>query len=178
VVQNFDDLVESVRLGYSFVGPTVDLGALVVDGEVHSDVSVRIPLGLLNRHGLIAGATGTGKTKTLQLLAEQLSAHGVAVFLTDVKGDLSGVASPGLPDEGTTLRAAEVGQRWQPAAAPVEFYALGGEGVGIPVRSSVASFGPTLLSRVLGLKEAQESALSLLFHFAAEHGMPLLECTL
>jgi DNA helicase HerA-like ATPase len=75
VVQNIDDLVESVRLGYSFVGPTVDLGALVVDGEVHSDVSVRIPLGLLNRHGLIAGATGTGKTKTLQLLAEQLSAH-------------------------------------------------------------------------------------------------------
>ena len=86
MVQNIDDLVESVRLGYSFVGPTVDLGALVVDGEVHSDVSVRIPLGLLNRHGLIAGATGTGKTKTLQLLAEQLSAQGVAVFLTDVKG--------------------------------------------------------------------------------------------
>ena len=91
------------------------------------------------------------------------------------QGDLSGVGSPGLPDEGTALRAAEVGQRWQPAAAPVEFYALGGEGVGIPVRSAVASFGPTLLSRVLGLKEAQESALSLLFHFAAEHGMPLLD---
>jgi predicted ATPase/DNA helicase HerA-like ATPase len=175
MVQHIDDLVESVRLGYSFGGPTLDLGALVVDGQVHTDVPVRIPLGLLNRHGLIAGATGTGKTKTLQLLAEQLSAHGVAVFLTDVKGDLSGVASPGLPNEGTTHRAEEVGQRWHPAAAPVEFYALGGEGVGIPVRARVASFGPTLLSRVLGLKEAQESALGLLFHFAGEHGMPMLD---
>jgi DNA helicase HerA-like ATPase len=173
MIQNIDDLVESVRLGYSFGGPSVDLGALVVEGTVRSDVTVRVPLSLLNRHGLIAGATGTGKTKTLQLLAEQLSAHGVAVFLTDVKGDLSGVASPGLPNETIIGRAQEVGQRWQPAAAPVEFYALGGEGVGIPVRARVASFGSTMLARVLGLKEAQESALGLIFHFAAEQGLPL-----
>jgi DNA helicase HerA-like ATPase len=86
------DIISTVRAGYAFTGPALDLGALVVDGTAHADVPVRIPLGMLSRHGLVAGATGTGKTKTLQLVAEQLSAQGVPVFLADIKGDLSGMA--------------------------------------------------------------------------------------
>jgi Cdc6-like AAA superfamily ATPase len=88
-------IVETVQKGYAFEGPALDLGALVVDGAADTDAQVRIPLGMINRHGLVAGATGTGKTKTLQLMAEQLSAQGVPVFAADIKGDLSGIASPG-----------------------------------------------------------------------------------
>src|SRR5690349_21727428 len=114
-----------------------------------SDVHIRIPLGMLNRHGLVAGATGTGKTKTLQLLAEQLSANGVPVFAADVKGDLSGVATPGEANEKLTARTASVGQDWQAKGFPVEYYAIGGQGTGIPLRVTMSSFGPILLSKVL-----------------------------
>ena len=93
--QGADAIVQAVRSGYAFNGPAVDLGALVTDGIAHPDVAVRVPLEMINRHGLVAGATGTGKTKTLQLMAEQLSAAGVPVFLADVKGDLSGMAHAG-----------------------------------------------------------------------------------
>ena len=120
---------------------------------------MRIPLGMLNRHGLVAGATGTGKTKTLQLLAEQLSSHGVPVFAADIKGDLSGLAVPGEPSDKITERAASVGQQWQARGFPVELYALGGEGTGIPLRVTMSAFGPLLLSKVLGLNDTQESSL-------------------
>src|SRR3954452_23276035 len=142
------DVVASVQQGYSFDGPALELGALVVDGKARPDAPVRIPLAMVNRHGLVAGATGTGKTKTLQLMAEQLSAAGVPVFLADVKGDLSGMAAPGTPGERVTTRAREIGYDWQPASYPVEFFALGGHGTGVPVRSTVTSFGPTLLAKV------------------------------
>src|SRR6185295_16031234 len=113
-------------------------------------VDVRIPLAMLNRHGLIAGATGTGKTKTLQLLAEQLSAAGVPVFAADIKGDLSGLATAGQGSEKLVARTTSLGQAWQAAAFPVEFLALGGQGQGVPLRATMTSFGPTLLSKVLG----------------------------
>ena len=147
----------------------------MVDGQVHPDVPVRIPLSTLNRHGLVAGATGTGKTKTLQLMAEQLSGQGVPVFLADIKGDLSGMATPGQPGERITSRAADVGQQWVPTAYPTEFLSLGGLGKGIPVRTTVTSFGPTLLSKVLGLNETQESSLGLVFHYADKNGLALLD---
>src|SRR5918993_986976 len=95
------DIVSTVRDGYAFDGPCVELGALVVDGAPRAEAKVRVPLAMLNRHGLVAGATGTGKTKTLQLVAEQLSHAGVPVFAADVKGDLAGVAAPGAPSERT-----------------------------------------------------------------------------
>ena len=135
-----------------------------------SDVHIRIPLGMLNRHGLVAGATGTGKTKTLQLLAEQLSANGVPVFAADIKGDLSGMSAPGVEDDKIKARAASVGQTWQATGFPVTYYALGGQGTGIPLRVTMTSFGPVLLSKVLGLNETQESSLGLVFHYADQAG--------
>jgi len=169
------DLAGQVRDGYAFEGTALDLGALVVDGRGDPGAKVRIPLGMLNRHGLVAGATGTGKTKTLQVIAEQLSAAGVPVFLADIKGDVSGMSAPGSPNEKITARAAEIGQDWQPAAYPVEFYTLGGRGTGIPVRATITSFGPVLLSKVLGLSDVQSSSLNLIFHFADANGLPLLD---
>ena len=168
-------LVDAVKSGYAFTGPALDLGALVVDGVGHPDVAIRIPLAMLNRHGLVAGATGTGKTKTLQLIAEQLSAQGVAVFLADIKGDLSGMASPGVTNDKITARSAEVNQSWVPTGFPCTFFALGGVGTGIPLRVTVTSFGPLLLSRVLDLNETQESSLQLVFHFADGNALPLVD---
>ncbi|MFC7383018.1 helicase HerA-like domain-containing protein [Sphaerisporangium rhizosphaerae] len=162
--------------GYDLQGPALELGALVrEDGAADASERIRISLSMLNRHGLVAGATGTGKTKTLQLMAEQLSAQGVPVFLADVKGDLSGLASPGTASGRLTARAAEVGQSWRPAACPVEFLSLGGLGCGVPIRGTMTAFGPTLLAKVLGLNETQESSLGLIFYFADKNGMPLLD---
>src|SRR5215210_3408498 len=170
-----EDLLASVEQGYAFDGPALELGALVVDGTVHREPKVKLPLAMMNRHGLIAGATGTGKTKTLQLMAEQLSAHGVPVFAADIKGDLSGLATAGEAGEKASQRATEVGQAWQPVGCPTEFYALGGEGRGIPLRATITSFGPTLLSKVLALNDVQESSLGLVFHFADKAGLPMLD---
>ncbi len=170
-----DAIVATVRSGYAFTGPAIDLGALVTDGTAHPDVPVRVPLEMINRHGLVAGATGTGKTKTLQLMAEQLSAAGVPVFLADVKGDLSGMATPGASSDRTTARATDVGQQWTPTSYPTEFYSLGGQGTGVPIRVTVTSFGPTLLSKVLELNDTQESSLGLVFHYADKAGLPLLD---
>jgi DNA helicase HerA-like ATPase len=167
--------LDTIKAGYAFAGPALELGAAVIDGTAHPEVMVRIPLAVLNRHGLVAGATGTGKTKTLQLMAEQLSAAGVPVFLADIKGDLSGMASPGEPSDRTTQRATEVGQTWTPTAYPTEFLSLGGNGAGTPVRATITSFGPILLSKVLGLNAVQESSLGLVFHFADSAGLPLLD---
>jgi len=171
-----DAQVEAIRSGYAFDGPALELGALV-NGEARPDVQIRIPLAMTNRHGLVAGATGTGKTKTLQVLAEQLSAHGVPVFAADIKGDLSGIASAGTPSDKLLARTSALGQDWAGAASPTEFFCLGGLGHGIPIRATVAGFGPLLLSKVLGLNDTQESSLGLVFHYADEAGLPLLDLT-
>ncbi len=168
-------ITQAVREGYDFEGPALELGALMLDADHVAPVPVRIPLGMLNRHGLVAGATGTGKTKTLQLLAEQLSAQGVPVFAADIKGDLSGLAMPGEGGEKTTARAQAVGYTWQGRGFPVDLFAIGGEGTGIPLRATISSFGPTLLSKVLGLNDTQESSLGLVFHYADKAGLPLLD---
>src|SRR6478735_5623054 len=161
--------------GYAVSGAALDLGALLWDGICLPDVQIRIPLAMLNRHGLVAGATGTGKTKTLQLIAEQLSANGVPVFLADIKGDVSGVAAPGVDGEKVRERAAQVGQEWTATGFPCEFYGLGGTGAGIPVRATVTSFGPVLLSKVLQLNQTQEQSLGLIFHYADSKGLELVD---
>ncbi len=168
-------IVQAVGPGYRFEGPALELGGLMIDATTLTSTHVRIPLGMLNRHGLVAGATGTGKTKTLQLMAEQLSAAGVPVFAADIKGDLSGLATPGAPSDKLTARTASVGQQWTATGFPVEYYALGGQGTGIPLRVTMSAFGPTLLSKVLGLNDTQESSLGLVFHYADQAGLPLLD---
>src|SRR3954454_15359206 len=145
------DLEAEVARGYAFDGPALELGRLLLDADHVGAAQIRIPLGMLNRHGLVAGATGTGKTKTLQLLAEQLSAQGVPVFAADIKGDLSGLSVPGEGGEKIASRARSVGQTWTATGFPVEYYALGGTGTGIPLRVTMTAFGPILLSKVLGL---------------------------
>lgn len=170
-----DPIAQAVAPGYRFEGPALELGGLMLDAERLGGVPIRIPLAMLNRHGLVAGATGTGKTKTLQLLAEQLSANGVPVFAADIKGDLSGLSAPGESSDKLTARTASVGQQWTATGFPTEFFAIGGQGIGTPVRVTMSAFGPTLLAKVLGLNETQESSLGLVFYYCDSHGLPLLD---
>ena len=166
---------QRIAAGYTFDEAAIELGVLLEGKDPLPAAGVRIPLGMLNRHGLVAGATGTGKTKTLQLMAEQISAAGVPVFAADIKGDLSGLASPGESSDKLTERTSAIGQDWQATGFPAEFYALGGEGVGVPLRATMSSFGPVLLAKVLGLNDVQESSLGLVFHYADKAGLPLLD---
>ena len=167
--------VDRIREGYAFTEPSIVLGGAVHDDEVVPDAVVRLPLGSMNRHGLVAGATGTGKTVTLQVLAEQLSDEGVPVFLADIKGDLTGMASPAEGGGKIAERMGALAQEWSGTAYPVELLNLGGQGVGTPVRATVTSFGPTLLSKVLRLNKTQESSLGLVFHWADQQGLALLD---
>src|SRR3954468_18633064 len=157
------DFAQTIAPAYATDGAAVDLGRGVHDGAVAPEAVVKLPLRMVNRHGLIAGATGTGKTKTLQGLAEQLSAAGVPVFAADMKGDVSGLAAPGDADGPAAKRDAELGIDYKPESYPVEFLSLGGIGPGVPVRATVSDFGPQLLGKVLQANETQEQSLSLVF---------------
>ena len=167
---------QQIAAGYDTTGEALDLGSVVVGGVVDPAAQIRIPLSMMNRHGLVAGATGTGKTKTLQVIAEQLSAAGVPVMMADVKGDLSGLSRPGEVNDRTAQRAKDTGDDgWTPTAFPVEFLSLGTGGIGVPVRATISAFGPILLSKVLGLNATGESTLGLIFHWADQQGLPLLD---
>ena len=168
------DEIAAVVAGYTFEGQTLDLGALMNTEPVPA-AQIRIPLAMMNRHGLVAGATGTGKTRTLQGLAEQLAEKGVPVFAADIKGDLSGVATPGESSDKLIARTQAIGQDWTPTASVTEYFALGGIGKGVPVRATVSGFGPLLLSKVLGLNATQESSLGLVFHYADANGLALVD---
>lgn len=175
-----DAQLEAIRAGYAFEGATIQLGVAMTGESAGTpapqpNVPVVLPLSMMNRHGLIAGATGTGKTKTLQLMAEQLSAAGVPVFLADIKGDLSGLTAAGTPSEGLRARTEGIGQQWEGRGYPTEFFTLGGEGTGVPIRATITSFGPTLLAKVLDLNATQESSLGLVFHYADKRGLALLD---
>jgi len=166
---------DMLAAGYGFTDPAVTLGAaLESSGAIHQEPKVRIPLAMMNRHGLIAGATGTGKTKTLQLLTEQLSAQGVPVFVADIKGDLSGLAVPGDASDRVTGRARDIGWTWKPAGAPVEFVSLTGA-LGVQLRATVSSFGPLLLGKTLSLNDTQTSVLTMVFKYCDDSQLPLLD---
>ena len=162
-------------IAQAYAAPGIDLGRGVHDGAVVPEAVVQVPLAMMNRHGLVAGATGTGKTRTLQLLAEQLSAAGVSVFVADMKGDLSGMAVPGATEGPAPKRAADLGVPYAPVSFPVEYLALGGIGAGVPVRATVSDFGPQLLAKVLEANETQEQSLGLVFRYADERQLPLLD---
>jgi uncharacterized protein len=168
------DIIEAAKKAYASSGDAITLGSVLADGDCYPEPIVRIPLAMLNRHGLIAGATGTGKTRTLQLVAEQLSRAGVPVFLSDVKGDLSGVGASGTPNDRITQRAKDTGFAWSPSAFPVEFLSLTGKS-GAQLRATVSAFGPLLLSKVLGLNDTQTSVLTLVFKYCDDKGLLLLD---
>lgn len=168
---------EEVRAGYAFDSPALTIGTFLDNGNPIPGINAGIPFTTFNRHGLITGATGTGKTRTLQLLAEGLSSHGIPVFLTDIKGDLTGLLEPGQSSEKLMARTSALGQDWQGSSFPVELFSLGGAGKGVPIRTTVTDFGPILLSKVLGLNDTQESALSLIFSWADNEGLALVDLT-
>ncbi|MEO8031309.1 MAG: helicase HerA-like domain-containing protein [Gemmatimonadota bacterium] len=164
----------ALSAAYGFSEPALILGAALDGTATHPEPKVRIPLSMMNRHGLVAGATGTGKTKTLQLITEQLSAAGVPVFVADMKGDLSGLAMPGPKAARVDARATDTKYDWKPAGAPVEFVSLTGA-LGVQLRATVSSFGPLLLAKVLELNDTQASVLSLVFKFCDDQQLPLLD---
>lgn len=160
--------------GYGAQEPGLVLGSALEGAVVHREPKVGLPFAMANRHGLIAGATGTGKTKTVQLLTEQLSAQGVPVFVGDMKGDLSGLAMPGERSERVEGRARDIGWEWAPRGVPVEFVSLTGAS-GVQLRATVSSFGPLLLGKILSLNDTQTSVLTMVFKYADDNQLPLLD---
>ena len=167
-------IVEAAKLAFPTQNQAVTLGAVIYGQACDPEPIINVPLSMMNRHGLIAGATGTGKTKTLQLMTEQLSAAGVPVFLADLKGDLSGLAVQGDQNDRITQRAKDTGYAWTATACPVEYLSLTGAR-GAQLRATVSSFGPLLLSKVLGLNDTQTSVLSLVFKYCDDRQLPLLD---
>ncbi len=169
-----DKFTKEMQSGYLFEGPTVMLGAPMLNGEVMTGTFVEVPLKTMNRHGLIAGATGTGKTKTLQVLAEQLSANSVPVLLMDVKGDLSGIAVPSDGHKKIDERHEKIGVPFEAGDSPVEFLSLSDE-KGLRLRATVTEFGPVLFSKILDLNSTQSGIVSVVFKYCDDNGIPLLD---
>ena len=167
-----------IKAAYSWDVPAVTIGTLIEDGTRVPGVSAKMSLPMFNRHLLVAGATGTGKTRTLQLIAEGLSANGSSVLLCDVKGDLTGLAEAGTSSDKLLSRTAANGQAWAPSSFPIELLSLGGADAqfpGVPVRAEVSDFGPILLARALSLNTTQEQALQLIFAWADGQGLELVD---
>ncbi len=169
-----EKFIEQFQKEYSFQGATIEVGAAMFDGECLQGNIVHLPLRTFNRHGLIAGATGTGKTKSLQLIAEALSKKGVPVLLMDVKGDLSGIAKAAIPNSKILERAEKIGLDYQPADNSVEFLSLSKQ-PGTRLRATVSEFGPILMSKVLGLNDTQQGLIALMFKYADDRALPLLD---
>jgi len=166
--------IEKISASYNPKGAFIFLGAGLLDGEVVAAARVNLPLKMMNRHGLIAGATGTGKTRTLQLIAEQLSDAGVPVFMLDVKGDLSGLHQPGEPNPALVERGEALEWPFAPAGFPVELFSLSGK-VGNPMRLTIEDFGPVLLGRILQLNDTQTGVLAAVFKYAEDTKLPLVD---
>ncbi|HMS32582.1 MAG TPA: DUF853 family protein [Ignavibacteria bacterium] len=164
----------SINDGYNFKGESILLGGAIFKGECLSGVNIKLPLKTMNRHGLIAGATGTGKTKTLQVISEGLSAKSVPVLLMDIKGDLSGIAMPGSTNEKIEDRARRIGITYTPSRFPVELMTISGE-KGIKMRATVSEFGPVLFSKMLELNDTQSGIVSLIFKYCDDNKYPLLD---
>jgi DNA helicase HerA-like ATPase len=168
---NFEEIIKEA---YTFKGESILFGGAVLNGKPIAGSQVNIPLKTVNRHGLIAGATGTGKTKTLQHFAEQLSDACVPVLMLDIKGDLSGIAAAGTVNDRITERCNALGIQYKPSAFPVEFLTLSNE-PGTRMKATVTEFGPTLLSKILALNDTQEGIVSMIFKFCDDNQFPLLD---
>lgn len=165
---------DHITHGNTFKGDSIALGAAMLNGETITNALVKIPLKTLNRHGLIAGATGTGKTKTLQVLAENLSDKGIPVLLMDMKGDLSGLAQPSPGHPKIDERHEKIGIPFSPQSFPVELLSISEE-KGVRMRATVSEFGPVLLSRIMELSDAQSGIVSVIFKYCDDHQLPLLD---
>ena len=164
---------EQITASYTFKGPSVLVGGAMQNNEAVTGLQVRIPLKTLNRHGLVAGATGTGKTKSLQVLLEELSLAGVPSLVMDMKGDLSGIGAPGERNPIVTKREANIAMQWNPQGFPIEFLSISDQ-AGTRIRSTVSEFGPVILSKILGLNDTQGGLLGMLFMYADKRKLPLL----
>ena len=168
------DFIQQINAGYNTKGDSITLGAAMLDGEAMPDAHVKIPLKTLNRHGLIAGATGTGKTKTIQVLSEQLSSFGIPVLMMDIKGDFSGIAKPGTELDFITERHTKIHIPYETLGFPVELMSLS-EQNGVRLRATVSEFGPVLFSRILGLNDVQSGVVAVIFKYCDDNKMPLLD---
>lgn len=166
--------IEELNSRYQSKGDFITLGKAMLDGNVIPEVDVTIPLKTVNRHGLIAGATGTGKTKTLQVFVEQLSHKGIPTLVMDIKGDLSGIAVEGEQNDKINERYAKTQLPYQPQAFPVELMTISAE-KGLKLRATVTEFGPVLLSKILGLNDTQASIMSIVFKYCDDKGLPLID---
>ncbi|NWF89776.1 MAG: DUF853 family protein [Ignavibacteriaceae bacterium] len=163
-----------IQEGYTFKGDSIHLGGAILNGECLTGTQIKIPLKTLNRHGLIAGATGTGKTKTLQVIAEGLSSNSIPVMMMDIKGDLSGLAKPGTVNPKIEERHQKIGVPYVPSGFPVELFTISQE-KGVRLRATVSEFGPVLLSKILELNDVQGGLLSVLFKYCDDKKMALLD---
>ncbi|RKS13149.1 helicase HerA-like domain-containing protein [Flavobacterium sp. 120] len=169
-----EDFIQQITDGYSSKGESITLGGAILDGEALPNAHVKIPLKTLNRHGLIAGATGTGKTKTIQVLSEQLSSFGIPVLMMDIKGDFSGIAKEGEEKAFITERHAKINIPYNTASFPVELLSLS-EQNGVRLRATISEFGPVLFSRILNLNDTQAGVVSVIFKYCDDNKMPLLD---
>ncbi|MEN9908833.1 MAG: hypothetical protein RLZZ540_1982 [Bacteroidota bacterium] len=173
-MSNTDNFIKNITEGYQSKGESILLGGAILNGEALNNAHIKIPLKTLNRHGLIAGATGTGKTKTIQVLSEQLSSFGIPVLMMDIKGDFSGIAKEGEEKSFITERHAKIDIPYQTASFPVELLSLS-EQSGVRLRATVSEFGPVLFSRILDLNDTQAGVVSIIFKYCDDNKMPLLD---
>ncbi|MBK8245106.1 MAG: DUF853 family protein [Saprospiraceae bacterium] len=166
--------IEQISKAYTFQGSSIILGCGMYEGQVVKETIIKLPLRMMNRHGLIAGATGTGKTKSLQLIAEQLSKQGIPSVLLDIKGDLSGIAEAGTVNSKISDRHAALDIPWNPQDNFVELLSISDQ-PGVRLRATISEFGPVLLAKILGLNDTQEGVVSLVFKFADDNGLLLLD---
>lgn len=171
---NKDSFIDQIKNGYTFKGETLKIGAAILDGEVVPEAEISLPLSTLNRHGLLAGATGTGKTKSFQMIAEGLSNASVPVLLMDIKGDLSGIAAQGAINDKITERYQKMNIAWKPDNFPTEFLSLSNE-KGVRLRATVSEFGPVLLTKILGLNDTQGGVVAMIFKYCDDKQLPLLD---
>ena len=167
-----DTFIQAIKNGYTFKGETIKIGAAMLDGEVIPEAEIFLPLSTLNRHGLIAGATGGGKTKSFQMIAEGLSDASVPCLLMDIKGDLSGIAEAGTVNDKITSRYQKLKMDYKPCTFPVDLLTLSNQ-KGVRLRATVSEFGPILMTKILGLNDTQGGVVAMIFKYCDDNKLPL-----
>ena len=173
-MDNKQAFLDAIKSGYTFKGETIKIGAGMLNGEVIPEAEIFLPLSTLNRHGLVAGATGGGKTKSFQMIAEGLSDASVPSLLLDIKGDLSGIAEPGETNDKIISRYQKLNMQYKPVAFPVDLLTLSDQ-KGVRLRATVSEFGPVLMTKILGLNDTQGGVVAMIFKYCDDNKLPLLD---